>query len=63
VDAPKADQVVTQEPAAIQWFATLSRGLEEAERTGKPILFVSGNPSCAGVSGMWCPGKGKIDST
>ena len=48
---------------AIQWFATLSRGLAEAERTGKPILFVSGNPSCAGVSGMWCPGKGNIDST
>lgn len=47
---------------AIQWFATLSRGLAEAKRTGKPILFVSGNPSCAGVSGMWCPGKGNIDS-
>lgn len=49
--------------SAIQWFATLSRGLAEAKRTGKPILFVSGNPSCAGVSGMWCPGKGNIDST
>ncbi len=53
---------VWQAPA-IQWFATLSRGLAEAKRTGKPILFVSGNPSCAGVSGMWCPGKGNIDST
>jgi hypothetical protein len=39
--------------AAIQWFATLSRGLAEAERTGKPILFCSAAPHCAGVSGMW----------
>jgi hypothetical protein len=38
---------------SIQWFATLSRGLEEAKRTGKPILFVSAAPHCAGVSGMW----------
>ncbi len=51
------------ETRSIQWYATLKRGLAEAERTGRPILFVSGNPSCAGVSGMWCPGKGKIDST
>jgi len=53
---------LTESPP-IPWYATLKRGLAEAERTGKPILFVSGNPSCAGVSGMWCPGKGKIDST
>ena len=39
--------------AAIPWFATLTRGLEEAKRTGKPILFVSAAPYCAGVSGMW----------
>lgn len=45
----------------IHWYATLPRGLKEADRTGTPILFVSGNPSCAGVSGMWCPGKGSID--
>jgi hypothetical protein len=37
----------------IQWFATLDRGLVEAKRTGKPILFVSAAPHCAGVSGMW----------
>lgn len=51
------------ETRSIPWYATLKRGLAEAERTGRPILFVSGNPSCAGVSGMWCPGKEKIDST
>ena len=43
---PKAD-------APIQWYATLTRGLAEARRTGKPILFVSGAPHCAGVPGMW----------
>ena len=41
------------EAATIQWYATLDRGLAEAKRTGKPILFVSAAPHCAGVSGMW----------
>ena len=63
-DSPQAAVTTSfAETRSIQWYATLKRGLAEAERTGKPILFVSGNPSCAGVSGMWCPGKGKIDST
>jgi len=43
----------TTNEAAIQWYATLDRGLAEAKRTGKPILFVSAAPHCAGVSGMW----------
>ena len=43
----------TPEGAGIQWYATLDRGLAEAKRTGKPILFVSAAPHCAGVSGMW----------
>ena len=43
----------TKNDAPIAWFATLSRGLAEAKRTGKPILFVSAAPHCAGVSGMW----------
>ena len=37
----------------IQWFATWESGKAEAERTGRPILFVSAAPHCAGVSGMW----------
>jgi len=41
------------EGVSIQWYATLDRGLAEAKRTGKPILFVSAAPHCAGVSGMW----------
>jgi hypothetical protein len=37
----------------IQWFATLESGLREAQRTGRPILFVSAAPHCGGVSGTW----------
>ena len=37
----------------IQWFATLERGLAEAKRSGKPILFVSAAPHCGGISGIW----------
>lgn len=52
--AAKSEVTVgTKDEAAIPWYATLSRGLAEAKRTGKPILFVSAAPHCAGVSGMW----------
>ncbi len=40
-------------PSGIQWFATWESGLDEASRTGKPILLVSAAPHCAGVSGIW----------
>lgn len=40
-------------PGGIQWFATWESGLDEASRTGKPILLVSAAPHCAGVSGIW----------
>lgn len=46
-------QTEAKEAAGIPWFSTLARGLAEAKRTGKPILFVSAAPHCAGVSGMW----------
>ena len=49
---PPADGEVAS-GAGIQWFATLDRGLAEARRTGKPILFVSAAPHCGGVSGLW----------
>ena len=51
-DSPSADEQLSN-AASIQWFATLERGLAEAKRTGKPILFASAAPHCAGVSGMW----------
>ena len=57
----KTTSPATGKDPTIQWYATLERGLAEAKRTNKPILFVTGAPHCAGVSGMWCPGKKKID--
>ncbi|MEI6235133.1 MAG: hypothetical protein WCT04_18910 [Planctomycetota bacterium] len=48
-----AGPVVKAPDAYIQWYGTLAGGLEEAKRTGKPILFISAAPHCAGVSGMW----------
>ena len=50
---PEKDGGVVSNSAGIQWFATLERGRAEAERTGKPILFVSAAPHCGGISGMW----------
>ena len=49
---PAVDYLPANE-VSITWYATLARGLAEAERTGKPILFVSAAPHCAGVAGMW----------
>ena len=50
---PEEQTGMLPEATTIQWYATLDRGLAEAKRTGKPILFVSAAPHCAGVSGMW----------
>jgi Spy/CpxP family protein refolding chaperone len=51
---PKKQDPGLSKPAdGIQWFATLAGGLEEARRTGRPILLVSAAPHCAGVSGVW----------
>ncbi|MBY0231652.1 MAG: thioredoxin family protein [Gemmataceae bacterium] len=45
----------------IQWFATLESAQAEAKRTERPILLVSAAPRCAGVSGIWRPGKQEMD--
>lgn len=37
----------------IAWYGQLADGLAEAERTGRPILLVSGAPQCHGVPGVW----------
>lgn len=42
-----------QPAGGIQWFATLERGLVEARRTNKPVLFLSAAPHCGGISGIW----------
>ncbi len=46
---PGSKQVVP----GIAWFGVLEDGLEQAKRTGKPILLVSAAPQCSGVPGMW----------
>jgi hypothetical protein len=51
-DEPPPDATVAQTPG-VQWFATLERGQAEAQRTGKPILFLAAAPHCGGISGMW----------
>lgn len=40
-------------PPKIAWYATLKSGLAEAERSQRPILFLSAAPQCLGVSGIW----------
>ena len=50
---PKKDDGDQARAGGIQWFTTWEAGQAEAERTGRPILFVSAAPHCAGVSGIW----------
>ena len=57
-DPPKKEEKPKEEKKAasgggIQWFTTLEAGRAEAEKTGRPILFISGTPHCSGVSGIW----------
>ena len=37
----------------IAWHGTWQGGLAEAQRTGKPIMLVSGVPQCHSVPGVW----------
>ncbi|MFP6751688.1 MAG: hypothetical protein VB855_08430 [Pirellulaceae bacterium] len=39
--------------ARIAWYGNLADGLAEAERSGRPILLISGAPACLGVPGVW----------
>jgi hypothetical protein len=39
--------------SGIAWYGVLQDGLDEAKRTGKPILFITAAPQCGGVPGMW----------
>lgn len=45
--------LAAEPPTRIAWYGQLSDGLAEAERTGRPILLVSGAPQCHGVPGVW----------
>lgn len=37
----------------IGWIPTWDQGVAEARLTNKPILLMSGAPSCGGVPGVW----------
>jgi hypothetical protein len=50
---PKKDDGEQVRAGGIQWFTTWEAGKAEAVRTGRPILFISAAPHCAGVSGIW----------
>ncbi|MEZ6014140.1 MAG: hypothetical protein R3F49_03425 [Planctomycetota bacterium] len=39
--------------AGIAWFGTWDAALAEAERTGRPMLFMSAAPQCQNVPGVW----------
>ena len=39
--------------AGIAWFGTWDAALKEAERSRRPILFMSAAPQCQGVPGVW----------
>ena len=52
-ERPKGDPEQAAAGGGVQWYATLAGGLKETERTGKPILFLTAAPHCAGVPGIW----------
>ena len=50
---PGPSLVKPQEGERMAWFGTLEKGLAEARRTNRPILFVAAAPHCHSVSGIW----------
>ena len=40
-------------PAGVAWWGTWEGAMEEASRSGKPILLLSAAPQCQGVPGLW----------
>ncbi|MBM4013453.1 MAG: hypothetical protein FJ293_00600 [Planctomycetes bacterium] len=52
---PPGPLPIHEEPAepGIAWFGTWSEALAEAERTGRPLLFMSAAPQCSRVPGVW----------
>jgi hypothetical protein len=46
---PHSKKVAT----GIAWHGVLKDGLDEAKKTGKPILFITAAAQCGGVPGMW----------
>lgn len=52
---PPGPLPVHEEPTepGIAWFGTWSEALAEAQRTGRPLLFMSAAPQCSRVPGVW----------
>ncbi len=50
---PHPGLVSPAEGNRIAWYGTLKAARAEANRTGKPILFVSGAPHCGLTPGVW----------
>lgn len=46
---PSSKKVVS----GIAWYGVLQDGLDEAKRTGKPILFITAAAQCGSIPGMW----------
>ena len=46
---PNSKKVVS----GITWYGVLQDGLDEAKRTGKPILFITAAAQCGSLPGMW----------
>ena len=46
---PNSKKVVS----GIMWYGMLQDGLDEAKRTGKPILLITAAAQCGSVPGMW----------
>jgi hypothetical protein len=51
--APAAEAVEKIGTKSIAWHGTWKGGLAEAQRTGRPILLISGVPQCHNVPGVW----------
>lgn len=46
----------------VAWYTTWDTALEEAQRSQRPIFFMTGASQCGEVSGMFCPGYTKSDN-
>lgn len=45
--------VALQPSPGVQWFTDIKQGLDEAKRTGMPIMLLSAAPQCSEVPGNW----------
>ena len=54
---PRPDQLGTSNldigESGIHWYTTWDSALEEANRSGRPIMFVAAATQCHGVSGVF----------